>query len=98
MVTCSRLPSEDGSVLSNESAKPHSGRGSTALKVPTQQKMTKEETRKRNGETERPDPERVEAIILHSLISTVCLLSCHSSSHSVSTSLPPSLPLSLSFS
>ncbi|KAG5270092.1 hypothetical protein AALO_G00188590 [Alosa alosa] len=45
----SRLPSEDGSVISDESAaKPHSGRASTAPKVPTQQKMTKEETRKRN--------------------------------------------------
>ncbi|XP_036390732.1 UPF0606 protein KIAA1549L-like isoform X2 [Megalops cyprinoides] len=43
----SRLPSEDGSVISNESGKLNSGRGSSVQKVPAQQKMTKEEARKR---------------------------------------------------
>ncbi|KAI1904592.1 hypothetical protein AGOR_G00007210 [Albula goreensis] len=43
----SRLPSEDGSVISNESGKLNSGRGSSVQKVPPQQKMTKEEARKR---------------------------------------------------
>lgn len=49
MVTCSRSPSENGSVISNESGKPNSGKGSPQ-KVMAQQKMTKEEGRKRNGE------------------------------------------------
>lgn len=49
MVTCSRSPSENGSVISNESGKPDSGRGSPQ-KVMAQQKVTKEEGRKRNGE------------------------------------------------
>nr|XP_046240996.1 UPF0606 protein KIAA1549L isoform X9 [Scatophagus argus] len=44
----SKLPSEDGSVISNESEKLKSGRGLTALKVTAQQKLTKEETRKRD--------------------------------------------------
>uniref|UniRef100_UPI001EAF53CD UPF0606 protein KIAA1549L n=2 Tax=Oncorhynchus gorbuscha TaxID=8017 RepID=UPI001EAF53CD len=44
----SRLPSEDGSVISNESEKLNSGRGSAAQKVTAQQKLTKEETRKKN--------------------------------------------------
>ncbi|XP_070821244.1 UPF0606 protein KIAA1549L [Chaetodon trifascialis] len=44
----SKLPSEDGSVISNESEKLNSGRGLTALKVTAQQKLTKEETRKRD--------------------------------------------------
>ncbi|XP_030650077.1 UPF0606 protein KIAA1549L [Chanos chanos] len=44
----SRLPSENGSVISNESVKPNSGRASVAQKVTAQQKLTKEETRKRN--------------------------------------------------
>ncbi|XP_036837188.1 UPF0606 protein KIAA1549L [Oncorhynchus mykiss] len=44
----SRLPSEDGSVISNESEKLNSGRGSEAQKVTAQQKLTKEETRKKN--------------------------------------------------
>ncbi|MBN3305346.1 K154L protein, partial [Amia calva] len=44
----SRLPSEDGSVISTESGKLNSGRGS-AQKVTAQQKMTKEELRKRNA-------------------------------------------------
>ncbi|KAG7467912.1 hypothetical protein MATL_G00137230 [Megalops atlanticus] len=44
----SRLPSEDGSIISNESGKLHSGRGSTVQKVPQQQKMAKEEARKRS--------------------------------------------------
>ncbi|KAM6980605.1 UPF0606 protein KIAA1549L [Aplochiton taeniatus] len=43
-----RLPSEDGSVISNESEKLNLGRGSTVQKVTAQQKLTKEETRKRN--------------------------------------------------
>jgi len=51
MVTCSKLPSEDGSVISNESEKPNSGRGLTVPKVTAQQKLTKEETRKRDGES-----------------------------------------------
>ncbi|XP_060117473.1 UPF0606 protein KIAA1549L homolog isoform X2 [Heteronotia binoei] len=44
----SRSPSENGSVISNESGKPNSGKGSPQ-KVMAQQKMTKEEGRKRNG-------------------------------------------------
>nr|XP_015193957.1 PREDICTED: UPF0606 protein KIAA1549L homolog isoform X3 [Lepisosteus oculatus] len=43
----SRLPSEDGSLISNESGKLNSSRGSV-LKVTAQQKMTKEEAKKRN--------------------------------------------------
>lgn len=49
MVTCSRSLSENGSVISNESGKPNSCRGSPQ-KVTAQQKVTKEEGRKRNGE------------------------------------------------
>ncbi|XP_026025805.1 UPF0606 protein KIAA1549L isoform X1 [Astatotilapia calliptera] len=44
----SKLPSEDGSVISNESEKPNSGRGLTVSKITAQQKLTKEETRKRD--------------------------------------------------
>uniref|UniRef100_A0ACB8G368 Uncharacterized protein n=1 Tax=Sphaerodactylus townsendi TaxID=933632 RepID=A0ACB8G368_9SAUR len=44
----SRSPSENGSVISNKSGKPNSGRGSPQ-KVMAQQKMTKEEGRKRNA-------------------------------------------------
>ncbi|KAJ8413003.1 hypothetical protein AAFF_G00105850 [Aldrovandia affinis] len=44
----SRLPSEDGSLISSESGKLHSVRGSSAQKLPAQQKMTKEETRARS--------------------------------------------------
>ncbi|XP_060131424.1 UPF0606 protein KIAA1549L homolog isoform X1 [Zootoca vivipara] len=44
----SRSPSENGSVISNESGKPNSGR-SSPQKVMAQQKVTKEEGRKRNG-------------------------------------------------
>ncbi|XP_068173703.1 UPF0606 protein KIAA1549L [Antennarius striatus] len=44
----SNLPSEDGSVISNESERLKSGRGLTVLKVTAQQKLTKEETRKRD--------------------------------------------------
>lgn len=51
MVTCSKLPSEDGSVISNESEKLNSGRGLTVPKVTAQQKLTKEGTRKRDGES-----------------------------------------------
>ncbi|XP_077178015.1 UPF0606 protein KIAA1549L homolog isoform X2 [Paroedura picta] len=43
----SRSPSENGSVISNESGKPNSSKGSPQ-KVMAQQKMTKEEGRKRN--------------------------------------------------
>nr|XP_020728125.1 UPF0606 protein KIAA1549L homolog [Odocoileus virginianus texanus] len=43
----SRSPSENGSVISNESGKPSSGRRSPQ-NVMAQQKVTKEETRKRN--------------------------------------------------
>lgn len=49
MVTSSRSPSENGSVISNESGKPSSGRRSPQNGM-TQQKVTKEEARKRNGE------------------------------------------------
>ncbi|XP_028257969.1 UPF0606 protein KIAA1549L [Parambassis ranga] len=45
-----KLPSEDGSVISNESEKLNSGRGLTVPKVTAQQKLTKEEMRKRDGE------------------------------------------------
>ncbi|KAM7015631.1 UPF0606 protein KIAA1549L-like isoform 2-T2 [Tautogolabrus adspersus] len=44
----SKLPSEDGSVISNESEKLNSSRALTVLKVTAQQKLTKEETRKRD--------------------------------------------------
>ncbi|XP_061466497.1 UPF0606 protein KIAA1549L homolog isoform X3 [Rhineura floridana] len=44
----SRSPSENGSVISNESGKPNSGR-SSPQKIMAQQKVTKEEGRKRNG-------------------------------------------------
>ncbi|XP_069549739.1 UPF0606 protein KIAA1549L isoform X1 [Brachyistius frenatus] len=44
----SKLPSEDGSVISNESEKLNSGRSLTVPKVTAQQKLTKEETRNRD--------------------------------------------------
>ncbi|XP_042271410.1 serine-rich adhesin for platelets isoform X3 [Thunnus maccoyii] len=44
----SKLLSEDGSVISNESERLNSGRGLTVPKVTAQQKLTKEETRKRD--------------------------------------------------
>ncbi|KAK2920282.1 hypothetical protein Q8A73_002486 [Channa argus] len=44
----SKLPSEDGSVISNESEKLNSSRGLTVPKVTAQQKLTKEATRKRD--------------------------------------------------
>ncbi|XP_065126062.2 UPF0606 protein KIAA1549L isoform X1 [Paramisgurnus dabryanus] len=44
----SRLPSEDGSVISGESVKEVSGKGSIVQKATAQQKLTKEETRKSN--------------------------------------------------
>ena len=56
MVTCSKLPSEDGSVISNESERLKPGRGSTALKVTAQQKPMKEETRRKDGES--PETEK----------------------------------------
>ncbi|XP_006975950.1 UPF0606 protein KIAA1549L homolog isoform X2 [Peromyscus maniculatus bairdii] len=46
--TRKRSPSEDGSVISNESGKPSSGRRSPQNAV-SQQKVTKEESRKRNA-------------------------------------------------
>lgn len=50
MVTCSRLPSEDGSVISSESVKEVLGKSSIVQKATAQQKLTKEESRKSNGE------------------------------------------------
>ncbi|KAM4743700.1 UPF0606 protein KIAA1549L [Anableps anableps] len=44
----SKLPSEDGSVISDESEKLNSKRGLTVPKVTTQQKLTKEEARRRD--------------------------------------------------
>ncbi|XP_058607930.1 UPF0606 protein KIAA1549L isoform X2 [Onychostoma macrolepis] len=44
----SRLPSEDGSVISSESVKEVSGKGSSVQKATAQQKLMKEETRKSN--------------------------------------------------
>ncbi|XP_069079629.1 UPF0606 protein KIAA1549L homolog isoform X1 [Pleurodeles waltl] len=44
----SQSPSENGSFMSNESGQPSSGK-STPQKVMAQQKVTKEETRRRNG-------------------------------------------------
>ncbi|XP_029354310.1 UPF0606 protein KIAA1549L, partial [Echeneis naucrates] len=44
----SKLPSEDGSVISNESENLNSSRGLTVPKVTAQQKLTKEETYKRD--------------------------------------------------
>lgn len=52
MVTCSKLPSEDGSVISDESERLRSGRGLMVLKVTAQQRATKEEARKKDGERE----------------------------------------------
>ncbi|XP_061882707.1 UPF0606 protein KIAA1549L isoform X1 [Entelurus aequoreus] len=46
----SKLLSEDGSVISSESEKRNSVRGFTAPKVTAQQKLTKEETRKRTDQ------------------------------------------------
>ncbi|XP_053091047.1 UPF0606 protein KIAA1549L isoform X10 [Pangasianodon hypophthalmus] len=46
----SRLPSEDGSAVSVESARPVSVRGSTVKKITTQQSLVKEESKKRTGE------------------------------------------------
>lgn len=63
MVTCSKLPSEDGSVISNESERLKAGRGSTALKVTAQQKTTKEETRKKDGES--PERENQAQVLQH---------------------------------
>ncbi|XP_034044731.1 UPF0606 protein KIAA1549L [Thalassophryne amazonica] len=45
--TC-KLPSEDGSVISNESEKLNTSRGLTVAKVTAQQKLLKEETRKKD--------------------------------------------------
>ncbi|XP_056622742.1 UPF0606 protein KIAA1549L isoform X3 [Triplophysa dalaica] len=44
----SRLPSEDGSVISSESRKEVSGKGSIVQKETAQQKLTKEKSRKNN--------------------------------------------------
>lgn len=52
MVTCSKLPSEDGSVISDESERLRSGRGLMVLKVTAQQRATKEEARNKDGERE----------------------------------------------
>lgn len=52
MVTCSKLPSEDGSVISDESERLRSGRGLMVLKVTAQQRATKEEARRKDGERE----------------------------------------------
>lgn len=49
MVTCSRSPSQNGSILSNGSGKPSSSR-SSLQKVMAPQKAAKDEGRKRNGE------------------------------------------------
>lgn len=49
MVTCSRSPSQNGSIISNESGKPSSSR-SSPQKVVAPPKVTKDEGRKRNGE------------------------------------------------
>ncbi|KAJ8349315.1 hypothetical protein SKAU_G00244450 [Synaphobranchus kaupii] len=49
MVTCSKLPSEDGSVISDESGKLNCSRGLSVQKVLPLQKMTKEEAHKRTG-------------------------------------------------
>jgi len=50
MVTCSRLPSEDGSVISSESVKEVLGKRLSVQKATAQQKLTKEDTKKSNGE------------------------------------------------
>lgn len=52
MVTCSKLPSEDGSVISDESERLRSSRGLMVLKVTAQQRATEEEARKKDGERE----------------------------------------------
>uniref|UniRef100_G3PU17 KIAA1549 like n=1 Tax=Gasterosteus aculeatus TaxID=69293 RepID=G3PU17_GASAC len=51
----SKLPSEDGSVISNESEKLNSSRSLTVLKVTAQQKPTKEETCKRDVSVSHAD-------------------------------------------
>ena len=53
MVTCARMPTEDGSVIGNESEKRNSSRGVTVQKVSAQHKVTKEERRRREGERHR---------------------------------------------
>ncbi|XP_016416801.1 UPF0606 protein KIAA1549L-like [Sinocyclocheilus rhinocerous] len=65
----SRLPSEDGSVISSESVKEVSGKGSSVQKATAQQKLTKEETRKSNGEK-----------CLHSFSTFALVLSGHKTS------------------
>lgn len=52
MVTCSKLPSEDGSVISDESERLRSSRGLMVLKVTAQQRATEQEARKKDGERE----------------------------------------------
>lgn len=49
MVTCSRSPSQNGSIISNGSGKPSSS-PSSLQKVMAPQKVAKDEGRKRNGE------------------------------------------------
>ncbi len=97
MVTCSRLASEDGSVISSESVKEVSGKGSSVQKATAQQKLTKEEMRKSNGEK-----------CLHSFSTFALVLSGHKTwnessffqnvlfskrkyNHSISSQLKPSL-------
>ncbi|KAJ3593040.1 hypothetical protein NHX12_005378 [Muraenolepis orangiensis] len=46
--TGKRMPTEDGSVIGNESEKRNPSRGLTVQKVPAQQKVTKEEQRRRD--------------------------------------------------
>ncbi|KAG7270111.1 hypothetical protein CRUP_036437 [Coryphaenoides rupestris] len=47
--TGKRMPTEDGSVIGSESEKRNSSRGLTVQNVPAQQKVTKEERRRRDG-------------------------------------------------
>lgn len=94
MVTSSRSPSENGSVISNESGKPSSGRRSPQ-NVMAQQKVTKEEARKRNGEkpslpstTPEPSPHTLAQARAHTC-TPVCFKSAPRSSFLCPTKVLP---------
>ncbi|XP_042322097.1 UPF0606 protein KIAA1549L homolog isoform X2 [Sceloporus undulatus] len=91
----SRSPSENGSVISNESGKPNSGRGSPQ-KVMAQQKVTKEEGRKRNV----PISDEEEGVMLFDNVAKSAIDPFDTSSGSVQliaikpVALPPAHPVS----
>lgn len=89
MVTSSRSPSENGSVISNESGKPGSGKRSPQ-NVTAQQKVTKEEARKRNGE--KPSLPSTALDLSHIRVHTPVHTGLHTLTH---PSVPPSFLLSV---